>query len=441
MKKILIFLSLFSSMFTLTSCFQEEIPVIKPSYEKIGIFNDSLKVYWSWAKTEEWELISFNIQKNKFILDKDLNFFNDKYSYLLKSKDIESNSYVWIKLKSLDDVTINFWKDIERVLQSKNISYSLTENINECIVNKEWTELGVWTIYMKKCNNLDYMIQLTKEPYDNKEWGKEVDYKAILINKELKEFIINEYFNSINNIDWFDIGFIDLWKKESINYTYLDNYNNYNWFVEKKEWKSVLESFVSDRRVIVKWDYIVIFDLLLEQNKLSNKNIEDETSSKIDIRFPLIENININLDKLDLWNISWKFNEKFILDDEYLVEINDFLLHESEDEENKLTKYSWRFPNTMYVEIYEHSKTSYGLKFLNKFKKDFGYKKWFNWPISHINFDQYTYKWEEKTYILLRGKDEKWNKEFKWNYIYVELNNNFIKENIKTFNNFIWIIK
>lgn len=428
MKKVLFSLFLLIIPFFMTSCWTQQEVIIPPDYEKIQITHNTMLTSDSSWSTLNWDtLLSFDIQKNKFILDSDLNYFSDKYSYILKSKDLTDKSYVWINLFSLDSIVMDYKEDIERKLQSKNVKYTSVNNIWDCLIASEWTEFWEWFVFVKTCWDSKYLIQLTTTPYDNKEWKKEIWYKAFLLDSTIRKFLIEEYFNYKNNVDSFDTSNITVEKWQYFNYTFLPNTPNYNWYIQLKKWNKILSSYVTNRQLIVKWDYWLIFDTLVDVQK------------NFDLRFELIKNINTYFDKFSFANIPWKFITYNVFN-LYNVNINEFLLYKK-DIDKYTTTYYWRFPNSIEITLHEHNTSSFWNNLLSTFEENFWYKEWFSWPTINDHTTQYSYKWQNKTYILILWRDEKWNKEMKWKSIYVIINNNFIKDNIKTYSDFIWTIK
>lgn len=428
-------LTLISASFLLSSCFfnKEAPPSIPPTYETVTVSDTNMQSnLWTGASSLVWnKLFSFELQNNKFVIDKDLDNFNDKYSIILKAKDLNDTSYVWFKFFSISSIEMDYKQDIERALQTKINYTKKSVDIWDCLINSEWTEKWEWWIYVKKCEDgNEYLVQQLNEPYEEKSGKKNVWYKAYPFDKDIRKFLINEYFEFKNTVDSFDLSNNNLTKNSSTDYQYDPKSINLsaNGSLLLKRSKSDKQQFFTKRTMAVKDDVGIIMDIFLD--KTANYDMAYEITKNLKILGAIqIQNIPGKFADFEIFNwLDAKYN-KFILFRKPLVT------------PRNLIEFVPRFPKTIYVRTFIGKNNSEVINAENDFIKNFSYKPWYEGKRDEQNVYIYSYSGKYKKYILIIGRNEKNHKTYQGKYVYAEIDNQFLMNNIKTYLDFLWKIK
>lgn len=419
----------------LSSCGKEVAPPLPPEYETVTVTDTNMSSnHWTGSSLISWnQLFAFDVQNNKFVVDKDLDNFNDKYSMMLKSKDTADMSYVWFKFFSIDSIEMDYQKDIERELQTKIKYVKKPVDLKNCIIDTEWSEKWPGWVYVKKCEDWqDYLVQLLNNPYEQKDGKKAIGYKAYPLEKEVRTFLIWEYFAFNNNLDSFDLSEYKITKNTKKDYSYDDKSKNpvANWMISLKEWKNNKKTFFTKKTVVLKWNFWIIMDSVIDWDKASLYNMNYEITKNLKILWDLLPQ-----------NIPGKFADYEVfkwLDAKY----NIFLLFRKPLTQPKnLIEFVPRFPNTFYVKTFIGKSNTEVVKAEADFIDNFSFKPWYEWKREEKNTYIYSYSGKKKTYILIIGRNEKDHKEYAGKYVYAEIDRQFLTNNIKTYLDFLWKIK
>lgn len=434
-KKIISSVIIVATMVLLTSCWKTVAPAVPPEYETVTVTDTNMSSnHWTGSSLIVGNpLFSFDVQNNKFVVDKDLDNFNDKYSMMLKSKDSNDMSYVWFKFFSVDSLEMDYQKDIERELQTKINYVKKPVDLKNCIIDSEGSEKWPGWVYIKKCEDgQDYLVQLLNKPYEQKDWKKAIGYKAYALDKAVRTFIIWEYFAFNNNINSFDLSEYKLTKNTQKDYSYDDKNSTpvANWMLTLKEGKNAKKTFYTKKTVVLKWNFGIIMDSVIDWDK----------ATLYDMNFEITKNLKILWDLLPQ-NIPGKFADYEIfkwLDAKY----NIFLLFRKPLTQPKnLIEFVPRFPNTFYVKTFIGKSNTEVATAEDDFINNFSFKPWYEGKRAEKNTYIYSYSGQKKTYILIIWRNEKDHKEYAWKYVYAEVDKQFLSNNIKTYLDFLWKIK
>lgn len=435
MNKSLVFLTLIPA-FLLSSCFKDDTPpppLVPPTYEEVTLTDQQMSSnLWTWSIQAIWnKILSFEMQNNKFVIDKDLDNFTQNYSVLLKSKDLNDNSYIGFKFESINSISMDYKIDIERALQTKIQYTKKPVSLDECIIDWEWSEKWKWTLFVKDCKGVKYLVQLLNEPYENKEGKKEIWYKAYPLTPEIRKFLIQEYFDFENTLESFDTEWVSKKSKPKTALTY--NYDpksktpfmNGNIVYTSDDKKKIV--IPTKRTLIIKDDYIVINDVVIDNSKNYDTNFEIVKSIK------LVSNVKI-------WNLPNKFKDFEIF--EWIdAKYNQFLLFKMDNTKKKYIEFKPRFPDTMYVKAFVWKSFSEVNAAITSFENNFSFKKGYETVRDYPQFTVYSYSGETKRYTLVIGKNEKKNKEYAGKYVYAETNKDFLITNMRTYMDLIGKLK